>query len=309
MDMDPGPSAPLDTQQLLFDAGGPLARGAIRRDALDEFEERGWVWRHGVPDVHRAMDEASSILAMLDRSHWGRSERLSQALRLAKADRFPTCEPSIHESFQALHFDMGLPLVERPRQSAFLASMLYVPLDREPGTALTRIVSVRGLLGQRSFGAVRACDDRLKAYADAHGDGWRQPRRHITGRLGCLARVVDAMLEEPELTALFDRATWEWFRDGPASEDGEVELSREVAWWARHGYAVEDVETRIQLRPGDLLLIDNVRCAHGRIGSRRAEELWQVMWGVQHVDADEIADLRHFLSAALSGGTRTRGAR
>lgn len=291
----------LDTQQLLFEESSPVRSFTSQVSVPPEFYDQGWTLLRGVDNIDSALEAASAILGSLDESRLAFCADLLPRLQLAKADRLPCREPDIQESFQALHFDMGLPLAPRDQQIGYLFAMLYFPVNGDPGRAETRIVNVDRLLRQRKFHTPAECDARLRDYAERFGDGWTKPRRHITGRLGCFARVVDAMLDQHELVSFFDLATWEWFREGSGSQDGREELAAEMAWWARHGYRLEEAETRIQLQPGDLLLFNNMSCAHGRIGTRRPEELWQVMWGVPHVGAGEISLIRSHISAALAG--------
>ena len=292
----------LNTQRLLFEERASLQPGVAGVSVPPEFYDQGCILLHDVPGIEDAIEIANTTLSSLDGDRVAYLADLLPRLQLAKADRLPCREPDIHESFQALHFDMGLPLVAREYQVGYLFAMLYSPHDRQPGQAQTRIAGVEGVLRQRRRHALAECEGRLQRYADTHGDGWTQPEPHITGRVGCFARLVDAMLDEHELTHLYDQPTWEWFREGEGSEDGRRELAAETTWLSGHGHSLPGVETRIQLEPGDLLLFNNISCAHGRLGRREPEELWQVMWGVPHVDADEIAKIRGFVAAAMAGG-------
>ena len=278
----------------------PIHSGNCGTDVPEDFHYRGWTLRRGLHDLDAALAWAGSILSSLTPSSYGPLGAALPRLELAKCDRLPCREPDIQETFQALHFDMGLPLAERSEQSGYLFTMLYFPADGEPGRAQTRIVETDQLLRQRRFHSERVRDERLRDYADRFGDGWTEPEPYVTGRLGCFARVVDGMLESHELLSFHDKGTWEWFKDGPASPDGQREASAEIEWWRRHGFRIEEIEERLTLEPGNALLFDNVRCAHGRIGARRSEEIWQIMWGVPHLDASEVALIRRHLASALA---------
>lgn len=291
----------LNTQTLLFDQSLPVQALESHPHAARDLHDQGWTLVRGVCGIDAALAKASSILGSLNEERLACHKGVLRRLQLAKADKLPCREPDIQESFQALHHDMGLPLVSRHVQVGYLFSMLYAPMGGTRGNAETRIVPVANLLRQRKRHSRTVCDLLLHDYADRFGDGWTEPERHSSGRLGCLARVVDAMLEQPELLSFFDQGTWEWFRDDYASTDGRAELARETAWWAKHGYRLEQAETRITLRPGDMLMFDNVRCAHGRIGPRAPEEIWQVMWGVPRLSRAEIASIRGYFSTALAG--------
>jgi hypothetical protein len=61
-------------------------------------------------------------------------------------------------------------------------------------------------------------------------------------------------------------------------------VAEERAHFARHALALDPVEVRVALSPGELLLFDNLATAHGRIGTRKSEELHQICVGYGQLD-------------------------
>jgi hypothetical protein len=56
-------------------------------------------------------------------------------------------------------------------------------------------------------------------------------------------------------------------------------LAAELAFFTGFGLDVNTVEVEVPLRPGDLVVFDNLALAHGRLGSRRPGELHQRVYG------------------------------
>ncbi|MGZ4332473.1 MAG: TauD/TfdA family dioxygenase [Solirubrobacteraceae bacterium] len=56
-------------------------------------------------------------------------------------------------------------------------------------------------------------------------------------------------------------------------------LAAELRFFESLGLDVDAVQVEIPLRPGDLLVFDNLALAHGRRGSRRPGELHQRIYG------------------------------
>jgi hypothetical protein len=78
-------------------------------------------------------------------------------------------------------------------------------------------------------------------------------------------------------------------------------LSAERRFFARHHLDLRSSEQLVVLAPGEILIFDNLACAHGRIGSRRTHELRQVCFGFAGVSADhQRRVLAHSLDALVS---------
>jgi hypothetical protein len=76
-----------------------------------------------------------------------------------------------------------------------------------------------------------------------------------------------------------------------------VGLVTQVAW-----RAPSDREQRVILQSGDLLLIDNVRAIHGRMGTRAAGDLHQFLIGRPGCAPMDAHLIRQWLTATLAGG-------
>ena len=88
----------------------------------------------------------------------------------------------------------------------------------------------------------------------------------------------------------------EWFNRGPAGRyrDGRA---AEREFFAARGLAFNERE--LLLRPGDLLVLDNLRVAHGRSGRRGAGELWQFLYGVEAAAPAAVGRFRSALAKEL----------
>ena len=175
--------------------------------------------------------------------------------------------------FQTLHMDFGLPIVpDRPSDVARFTA-LYVDRDRAP-TALTRVVPLRRLLGQRAWVEPELLLERLRRYGESHA-GLDVERR--TGYVeGIFARLVEAADDSPTLPPSGDAG----FLCGMEF----ASLAEERAHFAERRLEVDAVEQRVLLGPGQLLLLDNLATTHGRLGVREPLELHQLCIGFPSLD-------------------------
>jgi hypothetical protein len=172
--------------------------------------------------------------------------------------------------FQTLHFDFGLPLDPKIEQEVARYTALYVPVEVDGVEAVTRLVPLAALLGQRSWPPPRDLIDRLTSYGRTHGS-WDDARGYVEGSL---ARIIEGA------------TTWRSpFLPSVKIEPGFLcgmefdSLFAEVAFFEGHGLRIDDVEISVNLQPGELLVFDNLAVAHGRRGTRQAGELRQRMFG------------------------------
>lgn len=179
--------------------------------------------------------------------------------------------------FQALHIDFGLPLALGCPTDVARFTALYIDRHRAPTTALTRIVPLRPLLSQRAWVEPALLLDRLRRYAEANrGDGVERSAGYVEG---IFARLVEAVDDSQTL---------------PRSCDGRFlcgmefdSVGQEQNHFAERGLDLDAVEQRVQLRPGQLLLLDNLATAHGRLGIRRPLELHQLCVGFRRLNVPE----------------------
>jgi hypothetical protein len=288
-------------QRLLFDET-PVLRPAAPpfRPLPESFYAHGHAVLSGIPTADAARAALDAFVAHLDPGRLPLFARFAGRVQLAKVDRIPVCHDIVPRSFQALHFDMGQPIVSDSTQTMYLLLGLYCPPEAERGSAATRVVGLRRLLRQRPWGPRDAVERRLIAYAAAHGDGWYRPDRVNTYRLACFARVLDAVTGLGELTHCVDQTTGDWFQDD-RRQDGSVGLGNETAFYVRCGLSLEEVEERVTLGGGELLVIDNVGAVHGRFGRRRPAEIYQFLYGVRTATPADIDHFRSHLVAAFCG--------
>jgi hypothetical protein len=167
---------------------------------------------------------------------------------------------AIRRNFQALHFDFGLPILAEKPVDVVRYTALRVDASQPGPKAVTRIVSLGPLLGQRSWPIREVVAKRLHRAAD--------PEKPVEGILGRIIEIID------EGSSLPPTGT-PGFLCGMEFSSYEEEDS----YFRTHGMELADAEHRIVLRSEELLLIDNLRVAHGRLGRRRPNELHQLFVG------------------------------
>jgi len=199
--------------------------------------------------------------------------------------------------FQILHMDFGLPVAPaRPRDVARFTA-LYVDPDRAGTTACTRIVPLRRLLSQRAWVEPELLLDRLRRYGQANaGDRVESPADYVEG---IFARLVEAADDSPTLPDSGEAG----FLCGMEFES----LAQERHHFVERGLDLEAVEQRVALAPGQLLLLDNLATAHGRLGVREALELHQLCVGFRSLGVSEqLVLLGRVLEAFTSEGRSQR---
>lgn len=200
----------------------------------------------------------------------------------------PAPDGAPSREFQTLHFDFGVPLRPLRDQDVGRYTALFVPPSAAPVTAVTRLVALDALLGQRDWPQRATLLGNLEAYGESHG-AWDDKDGYTEGSL---ARVVEAAAGVPRLPSV---KSTPGFLCGMEFDT----LAAELAFLASLGLDVEGVQVEIPLRPGDLLVFDNLAMAHGRRGSRRPGELRQRVYGRRLLPARGQRALRDRLLAAF----------
>lgn len=213
-------------------------------------------------DPTEARSVAESVVALAAERH---PPAAGQLVSLGSYRIPPAGAPS--RGFQVLHVDFGIPINPGPPVDVAVYTALYVSPEMEQTSAVTRLIALRPLLAQRDW-HVATLRSRLERYGASNG-ALTSEGSYLEG---VLARLVEAASDEPPV---LPPVSQEGFLCGHEfdSEDEEADFFR------RHGLRVDDVESRVSLEPGELLIFSNLDHAHGRMGTRGPEELHQWMFG------------------------------
>ncbi len=204
----------------------------------------------------------------------------------------PPPDGEASRDFQTLHFDFGVPLRPVRDQDVARYTALFIPDSAIGVTAATRLVAVDALLRQRQWPDQATLLANLVAYGDSHG-AWDDADGYCEGSLG---RIVEAAAGASRLPSV---KSTPGFLCGMEFDD----LAAEQSFFKRLGLDVDAVAVEVALRPGDLLVFDNLALAHGRRGSRRPGELHQRVYGHRNAALD-LTQTRPILGNHLqvSGG-------
>jgi hypothetical protein len=187
-------------------------------------------------------------------------------------------------NFQCLHFDGGIPLLVNSPQDLVLFTALYLPKTGTPSSASTRFIDLDAITQQARWGTLPHLEDRLTTYWKNLGSSWNWDDDR-SYKESCFARIVDAFSGTEELTNFRKTPQSEWSK---ASREGNEfgSIEDESAFFKRHGIEIEAVAKSIKLQPGQLILFDNTRMVHGRVGRRKKHEIFQMSYGLKNVSED-----------------------
>jgi hypothetical protein len=222
---------------------------------------------------------------------------LASQLEILEEGRIPP-DGSDPNPYLALHFDQGHPLFPVGPTTLYLAVGLYRPPSGLRSLAATRLVSLPVLLAPSRWGGGTQIESRLQAYARSHGSSWDW-QGDSGHRVSCFARVLDALNPPARLTNFRTTPKADWYAASKAGHEFG-DLAEEGAFYAGRG-APLDCEQRVIVQPGELLLIDNVRAIHGRVGTRAAGELHQFLIGRTGCTPMDAHLIRRWLAATLAG--------
>jgi hypothetical protein len=193
--------------------------------------------------------------------------------------------------FQTLHFDFGLPLHPRRAEDVARYTALTIARSAVGVTAVTRLVPLDALLGQRRWPDRARLLANVVAYGESHGawddtDGYSE---------GSLARLVEAAAGVPRLPSV---KSTPGFLCGMEFDS----LAAELSFFESLDLSVAVVQVEIALSPGDLLVFDNLTLAHGRRGSRMPGELHQRVYGHRSLPPTAQRALRDRFLAVFDEG-------
>ncbi len=202
----------------------------------------------------------------------------------------PPADGPPSRDFQTLHFDFGLPLI--PVLPADLArfTALHIPAGMAASAAATRLVPLRPLLGGRAWPNLAELVRRFDVYGRSHG-AWDDAAGYAEGSL---ARIVEAAFgRTPMLPSV---KTHPEFLCGNEFSS----LADELEFFEQRGLRLDAVEVELSLRPGEMLIFDNLLLAHGRRGVRRPGELNQRIFGHRALAVEQQVDIRDGVLAAFT---------
>lgn len=110
---------------------------------------------------------------------------------------------------------------------------------------------------------------------------------------GSLARIIEAAAGgTPQLPSV--KTT-----PGFLCANEFANLAAELAFFDAQGLSVPAVQLALKIRPGGVVIFDNLALAHGRCGTRRPGELHQRVFGYHALDVDRQRVLRDLVLAAF----------
>ena len=199
--------------------------------------------------------------------------------------------------FQTLHLDFGLPLVPVVPADVARFTALYVTADAAPSSTVTRLVPIRALVARRRWPDRDELGRRFASYGHSHG-AWDDAAGYVEGSL---ARIIEAALgQRPVLPSV---KTHPEFLCGTEFSSGAAEAE----FFAQRDLHPESVEIEVCLRPGELLVFDNLALAHGRRGTRRPGEVNQRVFGHPALPVEEQLRLRNRVLDAFTQHPRRTG--
>lgn len=181
----------------------------------------------------------------------------------------PPADGGPSRDFQTLHFDFGVPLHPVRATDVARFTALFVTPGARHVQARTRLVPLGELLAQRSWASPDELLRRFIDYGVSHG-AWDSSLGYTEGSL---ARIVEAASGETPVLPSVSEQTDFLCGNEFASTDAELEF------FQARGLSVPDVAIEVDLRPGELLVFDNLLLAHGRRGVRQPGELRQRVFG------------------------------
>lgn len=212
------------------------------------------------------------------------------------------CDPFVRAGFQCLHFDYGLAVLPRVNQPLYGVTALFMPPEAASSGTITRILPLSELVGSTLAIESPALVDRLKGYVAQYGDGWRDPAFVNTGRISIFLRFLDVMSPQPKFSEHIDVDSATFIRKcGLHCDSDSGQWQRETKLLQEFGIDIARTEHHIVLNLGELLIFDNLRNVHGRLGRRASREIWQMLFGLPDIDAELLGRVMNYAASAPAG--------
>lgn len=292
-----------DHQRTLFEFGSPARNhdGRGYTAVADRFRARGYALCGDVQGVQHAYAVTMELLSYLGGIEPYASLRFGDFL-IAKADQIPVGERFVLGDFQCLHFDYGLPILPQADQAVYGVTALFMPRAAKSSGTITRMLPLNGISGTFLSVGSSALSAQLRRYASQNGDGWRQPTFVNTGRISIFLRFLDAMSPSAKFSQYIDVDSATFIHKcGPVCDSTASQWQRERELLRQDfGVDVTRAEQHIVLNPGDLLIFDNLRNVHGRLGRRASREVWQLLFGLPNTPPELIDHLIDYVTSAFA---------
>lgn len=255
----------------------------------DQFADKGFHFQTKVENIQQAGAIMKYLIDHLNPAKVNHLKPFLPELNQADIDQIPSClfPDTINTDNISFHFERGLPLVAKETfESVYPFLGLYLPKDAPQTNTLTRLLDFKGIA--KNLTQLPLSELKLKEYVNCFGDG---DKLLSTGRLNCSARVLDAFLDLPQLIHMADHQKAQWFNFSPDKtlRDGIYE---EVKFYKQFNLDIDQLAHYFKLSPGDLLIIDNYRMAHARVGKRNPRELTQILFSNSCMTSVQIDQFR-----------------
>ena len=247
-----------------------------------------YVIEHAVKTYAEAVVRAHAVVREMARRQPINEGEQDPPLVVLEEGQIPpeNAEPN---SFLGLHFEHGHALIPDRAGRAVLFFALYYPYEVPLVAATTRLVDVCELARQRAWGPLDDVQTCLHRYAAERGSRWDWA--HESGhRVSCFARILDGLTPPYRLTNFRTLARDEWYTASHGGNELATE-EEEFQFYRSCGVNLEPIEQRLVLRPGDLLVVNNVRTIHGRIGSRPSGALRQILFGIPNAPRNTLTQI------------------
>jgi uncharacterized protein YdcH (DUF465 family) len=288
------------SQELLFDQAPFTIKAPESNFSIpSSFYKKGYSLHARFDSLLDAHNFLYDFVANIKTQNTAFTHNAVSRMQLAKLDLIPLCHEITSTGFQALHWDMGQPFVDDQPQTMYTVGALYRPLGERNPLAKTRLVSLDKLFKQKQFGTTKQVKQDLLHYVERYGDGWTHPEPVNTKRIACFARILDSFQSPHQLCEEKESMIGQCFSYDD-NKDGGFGLQQEQNFFLKAGIDLSSIEEQIEIKPGQMLIYDNLRIVHGRIGERQPKELFNFLFGIKKASYKDIDAFTSWLTNKAS---------